>query len=237
MPRKRRKPIFSFLITAASLLAAAIIFVVAVNVYVVSSTRDSISSEDSITVSDYDCVVVPGSFVTSDGDLGNVVRQRLDKAIELYKKGVVPKIIVSGDHGREEYDEVNAMKAYAVSKGVKDTDIFMDHAGFSTYDTVYRTRDIFQADKVIFVTQKYHLYRSLYISSSLGVEATGVSSSDDTSVYIELRESLARVKAFLMCAFKVEPKYLGQAIPVNGDGNLTDDENTPSYIDKYTSGE
>ena len=132
---------------------------------------------------------------------------------------------MSGDHGREDYDEVNVMKSYAVENGVPDSDVFMDHAGFSTYDSIYRAKAVFEADSIIIVTQKYHLYRALYIAERLGVNAVGVSADlDDYSGQLkrDLREIAARDKDFFSCLFKPEPKYLGEKIPVSGDGNITD---------------
>ena len=131
-----------------------------------------------------------------------------------------------GDHGREDYDEVGAMKDYAIENGVPSENVFMDHAGFSTYETVYRAKEIFEADKVIIVTQEYHLYRALYIAEQLGVDAYGVSS--DLNTYAgqsmrDAREVLARCKDWLMCIFKPEPTYLGEAIPVSGNGDVTND--------------
>ncbi len=104
--------------------------------------------------------------------------------------------------------------------------VFMDHAGFSTYESIYRARDVFKAEKVIIVTQKYHLYRALYIADRLGLEAFGVAC--DTREYAgqsyrDIREYAARVKDFLVCIVKPEPTYLGEAIPVSGDGDATND--------------
>ena len=133
---------------------------------------------------------------------------------------------MSGDHGSDDYDEVNIMKSFAVDSGVPDSDIFMDHAGFSTYETIYRAKEIFEADNIIIVSQKYHLYRALYIAEKLGVKAVGISA--DLRTYSgqakrDLREILARDKDFFNCIFKPEPTYLGEKIPVSGNGNLTND--------------
>lgn len=136
---------------------------------------------------------------------------------------------MSGDHGREEYDEVAAMKQFAIDEGIPSEDVFMDHAGFSTYESIYRAKEIFQADKILIVTQEYHLYRALYIANQLGVEAYGVSSDYHTYVgqfMRDFREMLARVKDCATCIFKPEPTYLGEAIPVFGDGNITNDGTT-----------
>lgn len=156
-----------------------------------------------------------------------MLEDRLLQGIELYKKGVAPKIIMSGDHGREEYDEVNVMKQFAIDKGVPSEDIFMDHAGFSTYESMYRARDIFECKKIVVVTQKYHLYRSLHIGKKLGIECYGVGA--DPRKYVgqitrEIREMLARDKDFVKCIFKAKPTYLGESIPVSGNGDITNDK-------------
>ena len=133
---------------------------------------------------------------------------------------------MSGDHGSEEYDEVNIMNSFAVENGIPDSDIFMDHAGFSTYETVYRAKEIFEADNIIIVSQEYHLYRALYIAKKLGVKAVGVSADLNTyrgQTKRDLREILARDKDFFNCIIKPEPTYLGDKIPVSGNGNLTND--------------
>ena len=134
---------------------------------------------------------------------------------------------MSGDHGQKDYNEVKAMKLEAMEQGIPSEDIFMDHAGFSTYESIFRARDVFAADKIIIVTQEYHLYRALHVANALGVEAYGVSADYHTYVgqaYRELREILARNKDFATSILKPEPTYLGDVIPVSGDGNLTNDE-------------
>ena len=156
-----------------------------------------------------------------------MLEDRLLEGIKLYENNVAPKIIMTGDHGREEYDEVNVMKKFAMDKGVPSGDIFMDHAGFSTYESLYRAKEIFEADKVVIVTQEYHLYRALHIANELGIEAYGVASDPRQYVgaaYREIREVLARNKDFVQCVFKLEPTYLGEVIPVFGNGNVTNDK-------------
>ena len=134
---------------------------------------------------------------------------------------------MSGDHGSDNYDEVNVMKRFAIEKGVKSEDIFMDHAGFSTYDSMYRAKDIFEAKKIVIVTQKYHMYRAIYIAEQLGIEAYGVNS--DPRAYAgqtmrEVREILARDKDWFKCIIKPKPTYLGETIPVSGNGDATNDK-------------
>ena len=148
------------------------------------------------------------------------------EGITLYKKGTTKKIIMSGDHSREDYDEVKIMKEYAESEGVSSEDIFMDHAGFSSYDSVYRAKEIFGVQNMIIVTQKYHLYRSLYIAKKLGIEAYGIESNLRTypgQVFREIREILARDKDYFKCIMKPEASIMGEKISLDGSGDITND--------------
>ncbi len=198
-----------------------------INSHIKRSTQSNIiTANQAQELSDVDCIVVLGTFVKGDGDPGLMLTDRLERAIELYNLKAGPKLLMSGDHGRKEYNEVGSMKDYAISKGIKSEDVFMDHAGFSTYESMYRAKEIFKADKIIIVTQQYHLSRALYIAESLGIEAYGVPS--DLNTYAgqntrEIREILARCKDFAASVFKPKPTYLGEAIPVSGNGNLTND--------------
>lgn len=221
--KRRVKRFFIILISAAILLAAAV-FVP--NFVVIKKTEsDIVTLEEAAELSDVDCAVILGAGVR-DGKPTPMLRDRLLVGIDLYKSGAVKKLIMSGDHGSTDYDEVNIMKSFAVERGVPDEDIFMDHAGFSTYETIYRAKEIFEADNIIIVSQKYHLYRGLYIAEMLGVKAAGVSADLDTyrgQTKRDLREILARDKDFFKCIFKPKPTYLGDKIPVSGNGNLTND--------------
>ena len=196
-----------------------------INGYVILSTKNRILKDDYSKLEDIDCIVVLGAGIWGERP-SPMLADRLLSAIDLYNQGVAPKIIMSGDHGRVDYDEVNVMKEFAIERGVASEDIFMDHAGFSTYDSIYRAKEIFKADKIIIVTQEYHLYRALYIADKLGIEAYGVTANPRKYsgwLYRELREVLARNKDFIKTIFKPEPKYLGEAIPVSGNGNVTND--------------
>ncbi len=191
-----------------------------VNLIVVLSTKKQINTSHA------EAILVLGAGVW-DGEPSPMLRDRLDEAIILYYEHKAPKIIMSGDHGKDEYDEVNVMKEYAIKNGVPSEDIFMDHAGFSTYDSIYRAKEIFETKNIIIVTQKYHLYRSLYIANNLNINATGVEANHRRytgATFREVREFLARNKDFLKCIIKPKPKYLGDVIPVSGDGNITNDK-------------
>ena len=200
------------------------------NAIVKGTTKDQIlQSGEAAQIEDVDCILVLGCWVNEHGQPSSMLRDRLTRGVELYDLGAAPKLLMSGDHGRVGYDEVASMKQFAVDRGIASEDVFMDHAGFSTYESIYRARDIFQADKILIVTQEYHLYRALYIANQLGVEAYGVSSDYHTYVgqtYRDCREILARVKDCVLCILKPKPTFLGDVIPIFGNGNVTNDDTT-----------
>lgn len=189
----------------------------------------TISVEDAVKMKNIDCILVLGCLVRDDGTPSDMLRDRLNTGVTLYNLGASSKLLMSGDHGREEYNEVGAMKDYAVDAGVPSSDVFMDHAGFSTYESVYRAKNVFKAKKILVVTQEYHLYRALYIAEKLGLEAYGVAS--DRYTYVgqsarDFREFLARVKDFFTVAFEPVPPDSEVSIPIFGDGNDTNDRRT-----------
>jgi vancomycin permeability regulator SanA len=198
------------------------------NYHIKASVREQfLSPEEVANLKDVDCILVLGAGVWNDNRPSPMLEDRLKEGIELYQRGISNRLLMSGDHGRKEYDEVNVMKYFAMEKGIPSSNIFMDHAGFSTYESLYRVRDIFKADKVVIVTQGYHLYRALYIADCLGIEAYGIAS--DPRVYAgqnyrELREILARVKDYFYCWLQPKPTYLGDSIPVSGNGDITNDK-------------
>ncbi len=184
------------------------------------------SSEDlsQLEGEDIEAIIVLGCGVIGDTPTA-LLSDRLDAAIELYKDaGVAPKILMSGDHGRENYNEVAVMRQYAIDRGVPSEDIFMDHAGFSTYETMYRAKEIFGIDTAVIVTQEYHLYRALYDARSLGIKCCGVEATGHVftkQFYWDCREILARSKDFFYSLFKPEPTYLGDTIDIAGNGEVT----------------
>jgi len=203
------------------------LIVLGLNFYVKASTKNQIiENADYSNLEDIDCIIILGAGIWGNSP-SPMLQDRLLQGIDLYKKGISSKIIMSGDHGRKEYDEVNVMKKYAIDNGVPSEDIFMDHAGFSSYESIYRAKEIFGAERIVIVTQKYHLYRALHIANSLGLEAYGVGADQRQYVgamYREIREILARNKDFVKCIFKPEPTYLGEAITVSGNGDVTNDK-------------
>ena len=223
-----------FIIKIGILIA---VLAVIINLYVIKSTDDQIivhynGDRSSVTNSDLveisriepECIMVLGAAVNPDGTPSQMLKDRLETGIALYHMGVAPKLLLTGDNGQMEYNEVQVMKNFAVDRGVAEEDIFLDHAGFSTYDSVYRASYVFGVESMVVVTQEYHLYRALYGCNRMGIDAVGASA--DQAVYRgqemrEGREILARVKDFGMWLVKPEATFLGEAIPISGSGRTT----------------
>lgn len=222
---KFRKTI-SLLLLLALIIAQVPILI---NAYMYEFTSKYFLTVEEASEESFDCVLVLGAGVWGETP-SHMLEERLNKGIEVYNTGCSNRILMSGDHGREEYDEVNVMKGFAVEKGAVAEEVFMDHAGFSTYESMYRAKEIFQVKKVVIVTQKYHLYRAVYNARKLGLDAYGVAADGQYNyslpvrTYNNSREALARCKDFIWCIFKPEPTYLGDAIPISSSGILTDDK-------------
>lgn len=221
---KRKKRILSILSILLCVILIGCLAVAGLNLYMIHySDSFTLSEADAAALSDVDCILVLGCGVYQNKPTP-LLADRLDRGISLFQAQVAPKILMSGDHGRTDYDEVNVMKAYAMSSGISEEAIFMDHAGFSTYESMYRAKEIFGVQKMVIVTQKYHLSRAIYIANRLGIEAYGVASDHRQfggQIYRDGREVLARVKDVFTVAFKPQPTYLGDSIPISGSGLLT----------------
>ncbi len=221
--RGKNKKIRSVVLGGAVII---LLFFVISNILMMTFEKKKIASDTELANFDPDCLLVLGAAVWAVDRPSQMLADRLDEAITLYNKGVSKKIIVSGDHGRDDYDEVNTMKRYLIKAGIPGEDIFMDHAGFSTYESIKRAREIFGVNRVVVVTQQYHLYRALYICDRVGIDALGAPA--DPRTYVgkfkrNLREWIARDKDILFCLFKIKPKYLGEPIDIKGNGDVTND--------------
>ncbi|MEG1481730.1 SanA/YdcF family protein [Clostridium sp.] len=179
---------------------------------------------------DADAIIVLGAGIDDKGVPSDILIDRLDTSLDVYNSKACSKFLLSGDHGKIGYNEVGAMKDYIMDNcELNDKNIFLDHAGFSTYETIYRAKEIFGVNKAIIVTNEYHLPRTLYIAEKLGIDAYGISSDKRNYLNIKSykkREDLAKVKDFMYTnIIKPEPTFLGDSIPINSsDGRLTDDE-------------
>lgn len=209
------------------LVGTALSITILLNLYMILTTfSDIVTVDEAVELEDIDCIIVLGAGVRADGTPSLMLKDRLDKAVELYEKGVSDKILVSGDHRESNYDEVNTMKNYLIAAGIPSQVIYMDHAGLSTYDSMYRAVNIFGVESAVVITQKYHMYRAVHNAESLGIETYGVSAKEisyNGQAYREFREIIARVKDIFYCLFEVESAVGGEPISLEESGDVTND--------------
>jgi SanA protein len=207
------------------ILASIFLVVLIVNVFIIWKSSRFIYKNANDVPSSYTALVL-GALVSKSGYLSDFLQDRMDMALELYRAKKIKRFLLSGDHGHVDYDEVNNMKNYLIDKGVDTKDIFLDHAGFDTYNSMVRAKEIFEINDVIIVTQKFHLSRAVYIARCKGLNAYGMIADkrNYTSIKrLKLREVLANIKAFGEILFNREPKFLGDKIPITGDSKLSYD--------------
>ena len=228
MPNAQGMKIFGKILVAAAVLAALAVLVP--NFIMVLGQRSNLRTVDEVASQDgqtgYECIMVLGAAVLPDGTPSPMLQERLDTGIELYKRGVAPKLLMSGDNtsDRETYDEVWNMKAYAVAAGVPSEDVFCDHAGLCTYDSAYRLYHVFGVQKAVVVSQRYHLYRALYDTASFSIQAVGVpcdrEGHDVRAVYY-LRELAARTSDFIKVLTRQNATYLSEPVSLDQSGDVT----------------
>jgi SanA protein len=201
--------------------AIGVITVLLLNGWVILSANSAIiPSVDELEGAEV--VIILGAGVYQSGELTPILKDRVDTAIVIYRNGLVEKILVSGDNASKDYNEVVPVWEYLIAAGIPESDIFLDYAGFDTYDTMYRARDVFEVDSAIVVTQDFHLPRAVFLAQELNIEIQGLSPVRDKSgTFNSFREVLARVKAALDVIVKSDPTYLGESIPISGDGSET----------------
>lgn len=202
---------------AAALLLAALLFVMGCDAAVQGASRALVFREIR-ALPPAPVGVVFGAKVLPNGRLSPVLRERVEAGIRLYRAGKVRKLLMTGDNGRVEYDEVTAMKRYAVERGVPAEDVVRDFAGFRTYDSCYRAREIFGIRRAILVTQEYHLYRALYTARGLGIDAVGFAAEpgmDAAAMQVHRRrELLSRIVCLADVALRHPPRLLGPREPL-----------------------
>lgn len=223
-----KKLFYKIVVCGMACVLAGLLTFYGINLFVQKKTEKKIVTAEELQENpeEFDAAIILGAQVKAGGQLSLMLKERVDKGIELYEAGIVDRLLMSGDHGQDDYDEVNAMKDYAIEQGVPSEVIFMDHAGFSTYESMYRASEIFEIDQAVVVTQEYHLYRALYDAETMGIDAKGVVCDKDVYAgdkYRKFREMIARVKDFAYGIVKPEPTYLGEVISIDGNGDVTND--------------
>lgn len=202
-----------------------LIAIVSVNLYVKSSTRDLIY--DTLNkLPKNEVGIIFGAGINGDQP-SKYLKDRLDAGILLYRSKKIDKILLSGDNGSDEHDELTVMKTYCFNHGVDTTKIFIDYAGFDTYSTMSRAKSIFKIKSATLVTQEYHLNRAIYIGNKLGVNAIGFSANVGVYKgykYVTFREYLSIFKSFLDVARNRDPHFSGQTIDINGVSNYSKED-------------
>src|ERR1035437_8453972 len=194
------------------------LFILAINVVFYTTTKPYIHNNTADAPNAL-VALIPGAAILANGAPAPIFIDRVNVAIDLYKAGKVSKILVSGDNSTVSHNEVNPMRLYLLSKEIPDQDIFLDHAGFDTYSTMYRARSIFGISSVLIATQSFHLPRAVFIARQLGMKAYGVNADVGHILFRNyVREVLADEKAVLDLVSNRKPKYLGDTIPITGDG-------------------
>ena len=227
-----KKHLKTLLFTILALSMTVVLMIVAINIHIVSYSGkyivDSVEKIAEVVPVPVQTVVVLGARVYPDGRPCAMLQDRLDAGISIYENDLSLKLLLTGDHGTIGYDEVNSMKEYTLGQGIPKEDVFLDHAGFSTYDSMVRAARIFKVESAVVSTQEFHLYRAIYIARRNGIEAWGIKADlrkypQSEILRYTVREWLARTKDFFYVnILRKDPVYLGEAIPITGDSS-------PSY--------
>lgn len=207
---------------ALVLTLAIILASVCIVGYIDVTTARFIYGEDTIPPKT-EVALVLGASVASNGRLSPVMKERADAAAELYKNGTVAKLLVTGDNATLAYNEVYPVGKYLLALGIPQDDIFLDYAGFDTYSSMYRARDVFNVTSALVVSQGFHLPRAVFIARALGLNAYGVDAAqeDERFFMYSVREIPASLKAAVEVWVGRTPKYLGPGIPVSGSSANT----------------
>lgn len=240
--RKRLKRLLTkcmLILVALALIGVSVLYVMSSTVerntegdivYTVRDTENIRFDALSMTAMkrlDPECILVLGAGIKDENTPSDMLRDRLDAAIALYEAGVAPKLLLSGDNGQKGYNELHVMFQYCLQRGIPREDLFCDHAGFSTYDSLYRASSIFEVQRAIVVTQTYHEYRALYVAKNLGISALGVASDQEKyrgALFREGREVLARAKDLVKSHMRPAATVGGEPIPISGSALPSQDE-------------
>ncbi|WDF62982.1 SanA/YdcF family protein [Flavobacterium sp. KACC 22763] len=199
--------------------------IVSINYYVKSATKKNIYYSIKKFPKN-DVGIIFGAGINGNQP-SKYLKDRLDAGIMLWKAKRINKILLSGDNGRDEYDELTVMKNYCYNHGLDTTKIFIDYAGFDTYSTMYRAKHIFKIKKATLISQEYHLNRAIYIGQKLGIKSSGYSANKGEYLgynYVRFREYGSIFKSFFDVLRNREPRFLGGEININGESNYSKDD-------------
>ncbi|SEC91356.1 SanA protein [Tenacibaculum sp. MAR_2009_124] len=212
--KKKSKKVLRF---AVSLILAILIVVVLCNSLIYSNAKaKTYSNIDLVPKKKVGLLLGTNKFL-KNGNINLYYKYRVEAAVNLFRKGKLKYIIVSGDNGAKGYDEPTQFKEDLIKRGVPANRIFLDYAGFRTLDSVVRAKEVFDQDDILIVSQKFHNERAIYLAEHKGLVAAGYNAKDvhgRLGMKVKIREYLARVKVFVDIVFRVKPKYLGEKIEI-----------------------
>ncbi len=189
-----------FILVIIAIVALVAIFAFSLNIFVILRTRSHIIELSELESDSYDCILVLGAGLRPDGTPSDMLSDRLSIAISLFENGVSDTLLLSGDRTDDSYDEVSAMKKYCTDRGVSESNIVCDNVGYSTFETMHNTKLDGRFEKLLIVTQDYHLYRAVYIALGMDFEEVdGVCANPREyrgQIFRDAREMIARIKDF-----------------------------------------
>lgn len=208
---KYKKPIFRTMIFIGYIVALVFLFALIINLSIISQTNDNIYSVNDIIKldNDFDCILILGAGVKANGDPTDMLRDRLIAGYEANQQLEIP-VFLTGDSENSDYTETVTMKRFLINKGIVEEDIISDGYGLSTYESIWRAKNVYGYNKILIISQKYHLHRAIYIAQKLGMIAYGVdgalTSYSKQPIYT-FREYLARIKDMLFTEMTPMPAY------------------------------
>ena len=209
------KRIFVTLLIGVGLLIAV---VTACNIWVLSSCSGRLYSDVEAVPHTRVAVMLGTNPKTKTGKMNYFYKHRIDAAVKLYENGKIDRILISGDNSHKTYSEPDVMKDDLVAAGVPDSVIYLDYAGFSTYDSMVRAKEVFGLSEFMVVSQDFHNRRAVYIARQNGIDAIGFNVRNTLfrkwRIKMELREILARVKAVGEVVIDKKPHFLGEPIEI-----------------------
>ncbi len=206
---KKLKKLFLFFL---AILGIGFLLIMGLNIYIEQQTQSRIYARRD-AIPQFHTVIILGASVHSDGKLSPILKERVDTGLSLYRDGKVKRFLLSGDNRSSDYDEVNSMRNYLLRRNVPDSLIFVDPAGIDTYDSMYRSRAVFEVRDAIVVTQKFHLPRTLFIATQLGLDYYGFpaeSGGYKTESSLIRREKIANIKALYEVLVQQKPASISK---------------------------
>lgn len=211
--RKRKILLYSFLV----LLAVFLITISLCNRIIINTAKGKLYTDTKSIPYNKVGLLLGTSKKLNSGYPNYYYNYRIDAAAQLLKEGKIKYLIISGDNSRKEYNEPEDMRTDLIAAGIDSSVIFLDYAGFRTFDSIVRLKAIFSQDSVTIISQPFHNERAIYLATKEGIHAIGFNAADvniKQGFRVKLREKLARVKVFVDYWIGQKPKFLGSKVVI-----------------------